>query len=260
MLFIAIGVWTISIALSCIYLQVGYVTYAFIFVNTAVAITIAIICFMYYLMYRALKTRGRSDTSETILERSLEQENNIQESHCDETSVRHQKNDGEKNCVENGTTLPTSYSQNSVDDEEVVSGLSVDSYQITTEVVNVISRQNSAENLENQQSQLSAKIEQRMTRRFLVVLLALVLCYGPGTIIIYVMTFCRSCGCVTLHWLRDLQFLVIIANSSVNFFAYALRSSRFRKAIGKILKIKTIEGSLGSNAKITDSSTDIMNL
>lgn len=241
-------------------------TYAFIFANTAVAITIAIICFMYYLMYRALKTRTRSDTAVTIVEKNSEQQNGIPESQRDENSVRHQnlpaKTDHGKKFVENGRTTPTSFSQNTVEVEEGASGLTVDNYQITADVINTTSRQNSVDNsiCENQHSQLSAKIEQNMTRRFLVVLIALLLCYGPSTIIIYVMTFCKSCGCVTLHWLRDLQFLFIIANSSVNFFAYALRSSRFRKAIGKILKIKTVERSLVSNPRITDSSTDIMNL
>ena len=217
-------------------------------------------------MYRALKTRTRSDTAVTIVEKSSEQQNEIPESQSDENSVRHEnlaaKTDHEKNVVENIKTPPTSFSQNTAEVEEVANGLTVASYQITAEVINVISRKHSVENTigENQNSQLSAKIEQNMTRRFLVVLIALLLCYGPSTIIIYVMTFCKSCGCVTLHWLRDLQFLFIIANSSVNFFAYALRSSRFRKAIGKILKIKTVEVSLVSNARITDSSTDIMNL
>ena len=217
-------------------------------------------------MYRALKTRTRSDTAVTIVEKSLQQQNGIPESQSDENSVRHEnsaaKTDHEKNIVENGKTFPTNFSQNTVEVEEEAHGLTVASYQITAEVINVMSRKNSVEDTtgENQHSQLSAKIEQNMTRRFLVVLIALLLCYGPSTIIIYVMTFCKSCGCVTLHWLIDLQFLFIIANSSVNFFAYALRSSRFRKAIGKILKIKTLEGSLVSNARITDSSTDIMNL
>ena len=221
---------------------------------------------MYYLLYRALKTRTRSDTAVTIVEKSSEQQNGIPESQSDENSVRHEnlaaKTDHEKNVVENIKTPPTSFSQNTAEVEEVANGLTVASYQITAEVINVISRKNSVENTigENQHSQLSAKIEQNMTRRFLVVLIALLLCYGPSTIIIYVMTFCKSCGCVTLHWLRDLQFLFIIANSSVNFFAYALRSSRFRKAIGKILKIKTVEVSLAPNARTTDSSTDIINL
>ena len=218
-------------------------------------------------MYRALKTRTRSDTAVTIVEKSSEQQNEIPESQSDKNLVRHEnlaaKTDHEKNVVENIKTSPTSFSQNTAEVEEVANGLTVASYQITAEVINVISRKHSVENSigeNHQHSQLSAKIEQNMTRRFLVVLIALLLCYGPSTIIIYVMTFCKSCGCVTLHWLRDLQFLFIIANSSVNFFVYALRSSRFRKAIGKILKIKTVEVSLVSNARITDSSTDIMNL
>jgi hypothetical protein len=37
---------------------------------------------------------------------------------------------------------------------------------------------------------------------------------------LYMMSFCESCSCTALHWFRDLQFLFVIMNSSVNFFCY----------------------------------------
>lgn len=278
----AIGIWTISIALSCIYFKVGYVTYAFIFANTAIVITITIICFMYYLMYRALKMRARSDTPVAIVD------NGTPESHDQSTVVEngnalaeYQNERDESTSPENKNTtvhqnapskshlqnnsaensVPESHSQN---EHENTPSAPPESCLNTAEDLKIIPEQNTGEHEnatpDNHQSRIYITLEQRLTKRFLVVLMALLLCYGPSTILIYAMAFCASCSCTTLHWLRDLQFLFVIANSSVNFFAYALRSSRFRKAFAKILRIKTRERSLATVGRMADSSTDIMNV
>ena len=109
------------------------------------------------------------------------------------------------------------------------------------------------------QSQTAAKWERKVTKMFLVVLVALLCCYGPSTVFIYAMSFCESCSCTTLHWFRDLQFLFAIMNSSVNFFCYALRSPRFRNAFAYILRIKRTESPepvSNSGTRMTHSSTD----
>ena len=85
-------------------------------------------------------------------------------------------------------------------------------------------------------SENTSRLEHTITKMFLVVMAAVLGCYGPSTILIYTMSFCESCACVTLHWCRDLQFLFVIMNSSLNFFCYALRSPRFREAFVYILK------------------------
>ncbi|XP_046845765.1 galanin receptor 2a-like [Xenia sp. Carnegie-2017] len=109
------------------------------------------------------------------------------------------------------------------------------------------------------QSQTAAAWERKVTKMFLCVLVALLCCYGPSTIFIYIMSFCESCDCTTLHWFRDLQFLFVIANSSVNFFCYALRSRRFRNAFWYIFRMKRIESPepiSQSGARSTQSSND----
>ena len=83
-----------------------------------------------------------------------------------------------------------------------------------------------------------ARLEHTITKMFLVVMAAVLGCYGPSTIFIYTMSFCEDCSCAFLHWCRDLQFLFIIMNSSLNFFCYALRSPRFRQAFAYILTFK----------------------
>ena len=82
------------------------------------------------------------------------------------------------------------------------------------------------------------KMEEKVTKMFLVVLIAMFCCYGPATLFIYLMNFCESCGCVALHWFYDLAFILIVINSSLNFCCYAMQSSRFRRAFIEILKIK----------------------
>lgn len=83
----------------------------------------------------------------------------------------------------------------------------------------------------------TVRMETRVTKMFLVVMAAVLGCYGPSAILIYTMSFCETCSCESLHWFRDLQCLFVLLNSSVNFFCYGLRSPRFRQAFVTILRL-----------------------
>ncbi|XP_046845766.1 LOW QUALITY PROTEIN: histamine H2 receptor-like [Xenia sp. Carnegie-2017] len=80
--------------------------------------------------------------------------------------------------------------------------------------------------------------QKHITEMFIVVMIAVICCYLPSTILIYAMNFCKSCSCNTIHAFRDLQFVFVIANSSVNFFCYGFRSKKFRSAFKVILRLK----------------------
>ena len=82
------------------------------------------------------------------------------------------------------------------------------------------------------------KMEEKVTKMFLVVLVVMFCCYGSSTLFSYILNFCKSCSCDELHWFLDISFTLILLNSSLNFFCYAMQSSRFRSAFIKILKIK----------------------
>ena len=82
------------------------------------------------------------------------------------------------------------------------------------------------------------EMEVKVTKMFVIVLVAMLCSYVPSTFFIYITNFCKSCSCTTFHWLRDSQFIIILTNSSVNFWCYAVRSPRFRSAFTKVLKIK----------------------
>ena len=79
--------------------------------------------------------------------------------------------------------------------------------------------------------------EHAITKMFLVIMVTLLCCYGPATILIYVMSFCGSCSCNALHWFKDMQFLFIVMASSVNFFCYGMRSPRFRAAFSALFQM-----------------------
>jgi hypothetical protein len=79
-------------------------------------------------------------------------------------------------------------------------------------------------------------LEDKITQTFLIVLIALLCCYGPSTVMMYLVNFCEHCSCITLHWFRDFHILFTLMNSSVNFFCYSSRCSRFRSAFVKLLK------------------------
>jgi ABC-type sulfate transport system permease component len=179
------GIWLISLSLPNIYFEVGYITYAFIFANTAVAVAIAITCLTYTLMLRKVQERSQNIS------------NNV---NVREASYTISPSTSEPSQGHTSPTVPTN-TPNSI---------------VTS----------------------AREMEMKVTKMFIIVLIAMLCCYGPSTLLIYIMNFCESCSCTELHWFRDLQFLFVLMNSSVNFWCYALQSPRFRNAFTKILKIK----------------------
>ena len=106
---------------------------------------------------------------------------------------------------------------------------------------------------ENQQSSMTAptelttsnrimesryEVEKKVTKMFVVVLVAMFCCFGSSTLFSYLSVFCESCSCDELHWFIDFSLILVSLNSSLNFFCYAMQSSRFQSAFIKILKKK----------------------
>jgi hypothetical protein len=170
-------IWFISLSLPWIYLEVKFITYAFIFANSAVAVAVFITVFTYYLVVKALKTRSQD--------------------------------------IDGGHSAGNENDQFSGGNEDALS----------SRVAKL--RQENA-----------MQVERKVTKMFLLVLLALLCCYAPSTVLIYALSFCTSCSCAVRHWFKYLQHLFVLANSSVNFFCYALRSPRFLAAIKFILRFR----------------------
>lgn len=79
-----------------------------------------------------------------------------------------------------------------------------------------------------------------VTKTYMIILSMFLACYTPALLIIYIMNWCESCSCVSIHYMRDFQFLIVILNSSVNPFVYALRFEKFRRPIFKILQCRKL--------------------
>lgn len=79
------------------------------------------------------------------------------------------------------------------------------------------------------------KYEKKATRSFLLVLFAFICCNVSSCVMVYVILFCDVCSCETIHWLRDLQFLMALLNCAANQFLYAWRMPTFVRAFKLIL-------------------------
>jgi hypothetical protein len=85
------------------------------------------------------------------------------------------------------------------------------------------------------------EIQNRLTKSFALMIGALMCCYIPACIAVYYMNLCNPCNCDVIAWLRDLFFWLILLNSAIDPFIYALRTRQVRKAVRNILSCKCRE-------------------
>ncbi|XP_015776142.1 PREDICTED: D(2) dopamine receptor-like [Acropora digitifera] len=88
---------------------------------------------------------------------------------------------------------------------------------------------------ENVIKKQAIKLEKKITKTLVIVLLLFLACYLPSCICIYIINLCTNCNCMFIHWVRDTQFVLVMANSGVNPFVYAWRLQNFRKSFKSIL-------------------------
>ncbi|XP_022808999.1 5-hydroxytryptamine receptor 1A-beta-like [Stylophora pistillata] len=78
--------------------------------------------------------------------------------------------------------------------------------------------------------------QKRITKTFLIMLALYISCFLPTLILVYVISFCANCNCAFIHLARDINYNLVMANSSMNPFVFAWRLERYRKAFVKILR------------------------
>ena len=88
---------------------------------------------------------------------------------------------------------------------------------------------------ENLAKKQAMKLEKKITKTLMVVLILFLACYLPSCVCIYIINLCSKCDCEFIHWVRDIQFVLVMANSGVNPFVYAWRLKNFKKAFKSIL-------------------------
>ena len=92
----------------------------------------------------------------------------------------------------------------------------------------------------NQQSerQNAVILETKLTKLYLLMLGVFLLYFVPSCSLIYVMYLCTTCNCVAIHWLRDMSFVLVLTNSSLNPILYGLKMKKFRKAFMLIINCR----------------------
>ena len=105
----------------------------------------------------------------------------------------------------------------------------------------------------------NARREARVTKAFLLVLLAFLVCYVPSCVMIYFMNLCVSCSCHTIHWLRDMQFLLVSLNSGLNPFLYSWRLPNFRRAFTIILRMRPNARSSAGHVSAVSGGSSVAN-
>ncbi|XP_068697604.1 trace amine-associated receptor 9-like [Montipora foliosa] len=78
--------------------------------------------------------------------------------------------------------------------------------------------------------------EKKITTTLVIVLTLFLAGYLPSCVCIYIINLCTDCNCEFIHWVRDIQFALVMANSGVNPFVYAWKLQSFRKAFKSILR------------------------
>ena len=220
-------IWVISLSLPNINLNVGFSTYAFIFTNTSVVVGVIIICRTYTLVKRKVstsKTRSHNARYMSVLLTSRKERNE---------PTQHES----PSAVITETDYSNARTQNRYSLEQNTPSTSAESKTLPSQVRSPFPTVNTNISSSNAITSSSQLLEARVTKTFLIVLIGLLCCYGPSTILIYLVSFCEDCSCSTLHCLEDISVLFTFMNSSINFFCYALRSSRFRYSFLKLLRM-----------------------
>ncbi|CAB3989092.1 histamine H2 receptor-like [Paramuricea clavata] len=219
-------IWVISLSLPNINLNVGFSTYAFIFTNSSVVVGVIIICRTYTLVKHKVsmsEMRSHHGRCRSIL-LTLGEGGNKPSQHESPSAVITE------------TDYPNARTQNRHSFEQNTPSTSTEK-NLPSQVRSPLPTVNTTISSSNAITSSRQLLEAKVTKIFLIVLVALLCCYGPSTILIYVVSFCEDCSCTTLHCLEDISVLFTFMNSSINFFCYALRSSRFRNSFLKLLRM-----------------------
>ena len=211
-------IWGISLSLPNIYFDVGFSTYGFIFGNTSVAVAVLIICTTYSLMRRKISDQVRPGNARNSILATTTRELTIEPLKCQHISVHDTE------------------SQNVTVHCSKISPSSGEANNLQSQVNNQPTTFNTNMCFSNAIEKKRQLLEALVTQMFLIVLIAFLCCYGPSTTLMYLVNFCKHCSCATLHWFRDFHILFAVMNSSVNFFCYSFRCSRFKSAFVRLLK------------------------
>ena len=106
---------------------------------------------------------------------------------------------------------------------------------------------------ENRNDIINTKKDGKAAKVLMIILLAFFSSFTPACVMIYLLNFCSKCSCLVVHWLRDLQFLIVLCNSGINPYLYAWRLPQFKRAFYKFLRLKSRGQVNGFSITLTQS-------
>ena len=89
--------------------------------------------------------------------------------------------------------------------------------------------------VENVAKKEALKLERKTAKTLVIVLAIFLACFLPSCVCIYIINLCSTCNCVFINWIRDIEFILVMANSGMNPFVYSCRMRNFREAFRTIL-------------------------
>ena len=89
--------------------------------------------------------------------------------------------------------------------------------------------------------------EKKMTKTLVIVMLLFLAFYLPSYVFICIIDFCTDCDCMFIHWIRDIQWLLIMTTSAVNPFVYAWRLENYRRVFRRIVTCRKCLSVLNHN-------------
>lgn len=95
---------------------------------------------------------------------------------------------------------------------------------------------------ENEAKKKALKWEQKMAKALVIILGIFLACFLPSCVCIYIINLCSTCNCVFINIIRDVQFILVMANSGINPIVYPCRMKNFRDALKVVLSRVVCEG------------------
>ena len=112
---------------------------------------------------------------------------------------------------------------------------------------------NSEENVAKKQA---LKWEKKMAKALVIVLGIFLACFLPSCVCIYIINLCSACNCLFINCIRDIQLILVMANSGVNPIVYPCRMQNFREALKIILSCGRLDMRDISESRIMTATTE----
>ena len=215
-------IWLVSIAMSLLYLWVGFYNSLVIFASTTVTLSFIILIITVSVYYFKLIRRPKIVASEEAIKTDRSQRSSTL--YAFRTGTMTAKVHSTTRPIDHLATSPKATSSSTDSTSEVLDNKLHCTGDGNEQRIFSIVRLNSVRKSKNpmlessrrpqnekKQSQryrsFATEVEKRATRTFMIVLIVYIISYLPTCIMMTYMKTCRSCDCLILHVLRDVTYL-----------------------------------------------------